>query len=315
LHSFTANTGDGAGPQAYPIDVGGTLWGTTVYGGPGGTGGYGTVYAMNTSGQETFLYAFTGKPDGANPYSELVSDGKGNLYGTTQGGGTHGYGTVFKITTSGQESVLYSFAGAGAGDGAYPYSGLVFDKDGNLYGTTAEGGTHSGGAVFEVTPGGKERTLYSFACGSDGCNPYAHLAYDGNTAFYGTTYTGGTNNYGTVFKITRSGKEKVLYRFQGGNDGENPYGGVTFDSKGDLYGTTRYGGNQGFQNNGGIVFEVTKSGKETILHHFSGNAQNEDYDGINPVAGFCYDGQGHMFGTTVEGGSSDNGGTVFELTL
>jgi uncharacterized repeat protein (TIGR03803 family) len=234
LYSFAGAPGDGAGPQASVINVNGTLWGTTVYGGSsganGGASGDGTVFAINASGGEAIVHSFTGAPnDGAGPYAELVYDGKGNLYGTTSGGGAHNDGTVFVIDTAGNEKVLYSF-GAVSGDGAFPYGGLVFDKKGNLYGTTAEGGAHYGGSVFTITPAGKEKVIYSFSCGSDGCNPRDHLTYDGKSHFYGVTYSGGRNNYGTVFEMSPAGKERVLYRFLGGSDGENPYGGLVLVS-------------------------------------------------------------------------------------
>jgi uncharacterized repeat protein (TIGR03803 family) len=304
--------GGGTNPQAGLTLVNGSWWGTTVYG--GGSAAAGAVFNLNGSGGQGLEYNFAGMPDGSEPYAELLYDGNGTLYGTTTSGGTHNYGTVFKISTSGQETVLYSF-GTNAQDAAFPYGGLVFDNKGDLYGTTIEGGAHSGGAIFKITPRGKESVIYSFACGTDACSPYDTLAYDGKSHFYGVSYSGGTNDYGTLFKVSRSGKESVIYRFQGGSDGANPYGSVAYDGHGHVYGTTRNGGGQGFQNNAGTIFEVTVgSGKETVLHYFTGDPQNQDYDGESPVGGMLYDGQGHIFGTTVAGGIAGNG-TVFEVTL
>ena len=150
--------------------------------------------------RETVLYSFTGSPDGAGPFAGVIFDTKGNLYGTTVYGGAYGYGSVFKVTPSGEETVLYSFTGDS--DGAYPYAGLVFDKKGNLYGTTIAGGANSlDGTVFEVTPSGEETVLHSFTGAPDGAYPRAGLVFDGRGNLYGTTYEGGAYNGGTVFKL------------------------------------------------------------------------------------------------------------------
>ena len=131
------------------------------------------------------------------------------------------------------------------------------------------------------------------------------------------TYTGGSgSNLGTVYEISKAGKEHVLYRFQGGTDGANPYGGVAYDGKGHVYGTTRYGGGQGFQNNSGTIFEVTVAKKTgTIVHAFTGDSQTGNDDGDNSVGDLMYDGQRHLFGITVQGGSNNSDGSVFEVTL
>jgi uncharacterized repeat protein (TIGR03803 family) len=204
LYSFTGANGDGAYPEAgLVMGANGILYGTTA---AGGTNNDGTVFEINPStGVETVLHSFTdANGDGAYPYAGLVDVG-GNLYGTTEDGGTNNDGTVFEINPStGQETVLYSFSSINNvyanGDGANPYAGLV-DVDGILYGTTEYGGTSGGGTVFEINPStGEESVLHSFTGGADGALPEAGLL-DVGGILYGTTYKGGTDNDGTVFRI------------------------------------------------------------------------------------------------------------------
>ena len=238
LHSFTTGR-DGRQPRAGLIDVRGTLYGTTLFGGPYSCAwGYyytcGTVFSITPSGTEKVLHSFSGYPnDGAFSDAPLI-EVKGTLYGTTLGGGAVCYGSyyavcgaVFSITKGGVERVLHSFRLAGGG--RQPQAGLV-DEDGTLYGTTAFGGKHGYGTVFKITTGGKERTLYSFGAGSDGRNPYAGLTELGGT-LYGTTLAGGSykcsqRSYyyscGTVFSITPDGRERVLHSFGKGADGASP---------------------------------------------------------------------------------------------
>jgi uncharacterized repeat protein (TIGR03803 family) len=254
LYSFKGGS-DGATPLAGLINVGGTLYGTTY---AGGANNLGTVFAVTKTGTETVLYSFKGgADDGANPQASLINVG-GTLYGTTVSGGTESTycrsagntcGTVFKVTTSGAETVLYSFKGY-PDDGSNPYAGLV-DLGGTLYGTTTFGGAapYGGGTVFSVTAAGAETIVYSFQGGNDGVEPTAGLVNVGST-LYGTTSKGGPNfcgspnagtSCGTVFKVTTSGAEKVLYAFEGGGDGWNPEAGL-IDVGGTLYGTTYKGG-------------------------------------------------------------------------
>ena len=206
IHEFQGSLtpGDGANPYAGLIsDKSGNLYGTTENGGAYGAG---TVFKIDSSGNETVLYSFgsNGSTDGATPYGGLVLDSQGNLYGTTELGGTYNLGTVFKIGSSGNETVLYSFTGAatssGTTDGAYPLGGLVMDSAGNLYGTTYYGGDLGGGTVFEISPSGTETQLHSFS-GTDGALPIATLMLDSSNVLWGTTFTGGANYEGTVFKI------------------------------------------------------------------------------------------------------------------
>jgi uncharacterized repeat protein (TIGR03803 family) len=264
---------DGASPIGGLIsDADGNLYGTTAGGGVGCDGnGCGTVFKVTPKGKETVLHAFTGGNDGAEPAGELVADADGNLYGTTQQGGSvacdgDGCGTVFKLTPAGQETVLYAFP-SGGHSGVWPQGHLVIDAEGNLYGTTREGGDYhawcSGGCgtVFKLAPDGKETVLYAFAGGSDGFVPVGGVIADGNGNLYGTTLGGGSSNCssgcGTVFKVTPEGKERLLYTFTGGDDGMHPFAGLLADTKGNLYGTTERGGGAGCNGQGcGTVFKV-----------------------------------------------------------
>jgi uncharacterized repeat protein (TIGR03803 family) len=257
---------------------------------------------------ETVLYSFGSQGgDGQYPcYAGLTFDKKGNLYGTTFEGGAYGFGTVFELTAAGTEKVLHSFSSQ-AGDGFIPYAGLTFDKKGNLYGTTFEGGAYGSGTVFELTKKGTEKVLYSFGSqAGDGQYPHAGLTFDKKGNLYGTTFEGGAYGYGMVFELTAAGTEKVLYSFgsQGG-DGYYPYAGLTFDKKGNLYGTTFVGGAYGY----GTVFELTKKGTEKVLYSFG----SQGGDGYYPYAGLTFDKTGNLYGTT-NGGGGYGGGTVFELT-
>ncbi len=254
LYSFGSQPGDGTYPYAGLVfDKEGNLYGTTY---SGGAHNKGTVFELTAAGTEKVLYSFGSQPgDGYNPYSGLVFDKEGNLYGTTYIGGADGYGTVFELTAAGTEIVLYSF-GSQPGDGLYPYAGLVFDKKGNLYGTTNIGGADDLGTVFEVTAAGTEKVLYSFEGLPDGFYPYAGLVFDKDGNLYGTTSAGGTKSgpvqYGMVFELTAAGTEKVLYSFGSQPDGSDPYAGLVLGKNGKLYGTTVNGGSVDV----GTVFEV-----------------------------------------------------------
>jgi len=222
LYSFCAKSGctDGATPYGGLLrSATGLLYGTTSAGGittgncfPAGCG---VVFRLNPStGSETVLYSFTGSPDGSQPYGGLVPDSAGNLYGTTFEGGTgacnNGCGVVFEVPKAGLESVLYSFTGY-PNDGAFPYAGLVRDSAGNLYGTTAYGGTSDNGAVFKLDTTNTESVLHSFTGSPDGAVSRAPLLLDSTGNLYGTTYQGGTlgtvcggspgDSCGIVFKI------------------------------------------------------------------------------------------------------------------
>jgi uncharacterized repeat protein (TIGR03803 family) len=328
LYSFNNNGTDGSNPRGGLIfDAAGNLYGTTV---GGGTDGAGTVFELTPmlggGWTEKVLYSFQyysyPYTDGASPLADLIFDAAGNLYGTTDGGGTYSSGTVFELTpTKGggwTEQVLYSF-NPSIGDGYYPFAGLIFDAAGNLYGTTSAGGGNGGqGTVFELTPaqggGWTEKALYSFTGYPDGGNPRSGLIFDAAGNLYGTTFRGGTDGAGTVFELTLSKgggwTEQVLYTFTG-MDGRQPYAGLIFDAAGNLYGTTSGGGTIGY----GTVFELApKAGggwTEQVLYNFGSGS-----DGAFPQAALIFDAAGNLYGTTEEGGTNGyNGyGTVFELT-
>jgi uncharacterized repeat protein (TIGR03803 family) len=275
LHKFTGNP-DGYFPEALLVeDSAGNLYGTTV---AGGVHGSGTVFKIDKTGKETVLHNFAGKPDGALPYPGVIRDAAGNLYGVTSDGGTgtacdFGCGTVFEVDTTGKETILHDFD-RGA-DGADPDSVLLFDSQGNLYGTTAAGGNGECGGtgcgtVFELSPqpGGswKETVLYAF-CSLSGCADgeapgTGPLVRDAHGNLYGTTYFGGAHRNcngdacGVVFRLDTSGKETVLYSFTGGAGGAFPLAGLVMDATGALYGTTQGGGDPSCIDGCGTVFKI-----------------------------------------------------------
>ncbi len=293
---------DGIDPVGSLINVHGTLFGTTD-GGGGGQNNSGTVFKVTRAGAETTVYSFqvdgNWEIDGANPLAALIEvDGK--FYGTTYDGGTLGFGTVFKVTKAGTETVLHSFEGH---DGAHPYGGLIAVGDA-LYGTTNSGPV--GGTVFKMTKSGAETVLHSFGQGSDGSGPEGAMI-DVDGMLYGSTLGGGASNEGAVFKITKEGAETVVYSFKGGSDGEEPEGGL-INIGGTLYGATQYGGGSANCSYGcGTVFKVTKSGAETVLYSFKGAG-----DGASPQGTLINIGN-KLYGTTVQGGAGDYG-TVFVVT-
>jgi uncharacterized repeat protein (TIGR03803 family) len=200
-----------------------------------------------------------------------------------------------------KETTLYTFTGGA--DGGNPYGGLVRDAAGNLYGTTFYGGTANMGVVFKVSKSGKQTVLYTFPGKPDAAYPGSDLLLDKAGNIYGASYYGGVSGFGAIFKLTKSGKESVLYSFGATPDGNYPGSGLTQDAAGNLYGTTGYGGESG----NGTAFKITKSGKEKILHSFTGT------DGQYPFSTLLRDAAGNLYGTTSMGGTSGNG-TVFKLT-
>ena len=296
MYQFAAGK-DGAHPYGGLTAVGTTLYGTTYQ---GGTKGSGTVFSITTSGTEKVVYSFQGGSDGQYPYCRLV-DYKGALYGTTYQGGTYpGWGVVFKVDpATGKESVLYKFK-AGK-DGAHPFAGLLV-ANGQLYGTTYQGGTKGAGTVFSITTAGTEKVLYSFQGGYDGQYPFSRLVLS-KGVLYGTTYQGGVYpGWGVVFGVTPGGRETVLYRFLANNDGAHPQYAGLVAYNGGLYGTTYQGGKYG----AGTVFKVDASGAESVLYSFKGNS-----DGLYPYAGLVLAGS-VLYGTTTQGGTGV--GTVFKIS-
>ena len=303
LYSFATLTANGfARPGGGVIrDTDGNLYGATFIGQADVYYGFGVVYKVGPTGHATVLHNFTNGADGGYPNS-VIRDLKGNLYGTASGGGASGAGVVFKIDPSGNEIVLYSFTGGA--DGGYPYAGsLLLGTEGDLYGITAYGGLGFG-VVFKVDPSGNETVLYTFTGGDDGAYPLAGLIRDSAGNLYGTTNGGGASGAGVVYKVDRSGHERALYSFTGGNDGGYPSTGVVRDTAGSLYGTTGNGGS-GF----GVVFKVDTSGKETVLYTFTGGN-----DGAYSNAGVIFGPGGNLYGTTDFGGQT-NAGVVFEIKL
>ncbi|MGA9017791.1 MAG: choice-of-anchor tandem repeat GloVer-containing protein [Candidatus Cybelea sp.] len=309
LHRFDLfpKQGGAENPAGPLVDVDGTFYGTTHL---GGLHGDGTVYSITASGVKKRLYSFgTNSSDGIKPSAGLIV-ANGTLYGVTAFGGTCGSsstgagGTVFSVSTTGTENVLHSFCQS---DGENPGSELLA-VDGTLYGTTTTaGGTsgNSGGTVFSMSTSGGFKVLHSFnGAEGDGFSPSGPLL-DVNETLYGTTGAGGTSDSsgcdcGTVYSITTAGKEKVLYSFQGrqqGSDGDTP-GGALIDVNGILYGTTLLGGRGScFEKGGcGVVYSITTSGAETVVYRFSSASH-----GQNPRAGLL-DVNGTLYGTTEWGG-------------
>ena len=295
----------------------GSLYGTTPLGGANDAG---TVFKITPGGTLTTLHSFSGGADGGDPVAALVQATNGYLYGTTQVGGAIGAGgTVFRMTPKGALTTLYNFCSQGAypdcTDGSDPNT-LVQATNGDLYGTTQDGGANRYGTVFKITPGGTLTTLYSF-CSQSGCTdgyqPLAALVQATDGDFYGTTSVGGANGYGTVFKMTPGGTLTTLYSFcsqSGCTDGACPYAGLVQATDGNLYGTT-----YGVGGSGSTVFKITPSGTLTTLYSFSSQGFT---GGAYPYAGLVQDTNGKFYGTAYYGGASTNCincGTVFSLSV
>jgi uncharacterized repeat protein (TIGR03803 family) len=256
------------------------------------------------------LYSFSNSPNGATPFGGVVKDKLGNLYGTTSGGGAASFGTVYKLSNSGKETVLYSFTGGA--DGSAPYAGLVMDRSGKLYGTTRFGGSSDGGTVFEVNPEtGQETVLHSFAGQPDGAEPFSGLILDKSGNLYGATFAGGSANDGTVYKVDiQTQQETVLYSFTGDPDGGDPvYGNLLMDKSGNLYGTTQGGGSF----NRGSVWELSANGSETVLYSFTGGKDGGGSDGGGADQSLVMDAKGNLYGVTEGGGVG--AGVVFKVNI
>ena len=270
LYSFSHNTSDGRNPTVGPLirDKAGNLYGTTQNGGDlhcvafVNTPGCGTVFKLSAGGKETIVHSFSGGPtDGSYPLAGLVADSAGNLYGTTYVGGIgcngQGCGTVYKITPSGTESVLYSFTGVA--DGSNPkYVDLVIDSAGNLYGTATLGGNcRDCGLVFKLDPTGNETVLHNFT--EQEVQPAlqaSSLLLDAAGNLYGTTLYGGSLSDGTVFEVSSQGVYTLLHSFDV-NDGLYPVAGLIRDNAGNLYGATSQGGNFSCSMGCGVIFKIT----------------------------------------------------------
>jgi uncharacterized repeat protein (TIGR03803 family) len=303
------------------MDKSGNLYGTSVAGG----GGSGNVFQLKPAGNGwnlTVLYTFTSGPDGGQPYKGVTLDNHGDLYGTTVTGGggacDGGCGVVYKLTHSHgswSESVLYSFTGGN--DGAGPGSPVVFDKQGNLFGTTPTRGAKGFGTIYELKPN-KDGTwkfvlVHPFTGGRDGGGGSAgRLLFDAKGNIYGVATSGGAYGSGTAYELSSAKhgrwKLKTLYAFEGQPDAGFPYGGLVFDSAGNLYGTNYYDG----KNDIGGVFELAPVGgkwKERVLHSFAGGS-----DGSESLSTLVLDSAGNLYGTTIGGGDpACNCGTIFKL--
>jgi uncharacterized repeat protein (TIGR03803 family) len=333
IYTFKGGS-DGAFPYAgLTLDSAGNLYGTTLLGGTQPTNclgwSCGTVFKLapgsHGSWTESILYSFTGGSDGGEPRGELIFDSAGSLYGTASvGGKSSGSGTVFKLTPASNSwtlNVLYSFFDSNGNDGFDPQSGLIFDKAGNLYGTTLFGGSArcSGGCgvVFELISNGNgsfsESVLYNFLGGaSDGAYPAGGLVFDQVGNLYGTTYSGGRSPgpVGVVFQLAPGSggqwTETVVHAFTGSFDGASPYGALVFDQAGNLYGATYRGGTADV----GTVFELTPTTggqwTKSTIYSFPSS------DGQDPNGNLVEDASGNFYGTTYPGGTYAQG-EVFKL--
>jgi uncharacterized repeat protein (TIGR03803 family) len=318
IYSFQGGD-DGQFPFAGVIfDAAGNLYGTTAR---GGAGGCGTVFELTPAAggwTKSLLYAFPKSGLGGSGPVGLVFDGRGNLYGPASYSGPHNSGVIYELSPSASgwvEHVLHAFSGGA--DGAQPYGTPIFDTDGNLYGTGLSGGVHGAGVAFELEPQAagtwNEVVLHAFTQGADGGAPEAGLTFDASGNLYGATVFGGNTTAplcsppgcGVVFELTRTStgwKEKVLHTFSG-DDGNQVYSTLVFDSAGNAYGTTQFGGN--FTNcpaaiGCGVLFELspttTGGWTTTSLHRFQ-----YKHDGAFPLAGPYLDPFGNLFGTTTGG--------------
>jgi uncharacterized repeat protein (TIGR03803 family) len=306
---------DGNFPQYETLlaDANGVLYGTTYIGGTGpGSQGLGAVFELTPSGRgysEKIIYSFGSNDGGGGPLSGVISDARGNLYGTASGGPLYGNGEVYKLVPSGssyKRKVLYAFQNNG-NDGNQPWGALVRGRHGVLYGTTSAGGAYGFGTIFSLIPAQNkytERVIYGFGTNAnDGKYPLTGLSFDGRNTFYGTTSQGGATGNGTVFKLSSS-RESTLYNFGAAPDGSSPESPLLL-RRGELYGTTFYGGSAHL----GTIYQLSLTGSEKILYSFDCGST-----GVYPYAGVIADKLGHLFGATSGGCSTTRYlGAVFEL--
>ncbi len=305
LFSFTGPP-KGLSPASGPVrGVDGNFYGTIPQ---GGVRNNGTIYRITPAGVLTTLYSFSGGADGGGPMAGLVLGKDGNFYGTTPGGGTGNYGTVFRFTPAGVLTTLFSFSNDV--NGGQPEAALVQGSDGNFYGTTQVGGG-AVGTIFRITPEGALTTIYTlqfgFEVGTDGYGISDALVQGRDGNFYGVASSGGVSGNGTVFRVTPDGALTTLYSFTGNEDGGNPVGALAQAADGSLYGTTTsYGGEYGQ----GTVFRVTTDGTLATIHTFGYFG-----DGGDPTTGLVLGSDGNFYGATNQGGDNNLiGGTVFQLT-
>jgi uncharacterized repeat protein (TIGR03803 family) len=314
IYSFTGGD-DGADPTtALTEGTDGNLYGTTSAAGANGSGG--TVFKITTTGVLTVLHSFMNGTftDGSVP-SGVIQGTDGSFYGVTTYGGATGNGTVFKVTPTGTETILYSFVNGVGGDGFNPSGNLIQATNGSFYGTAPSGGAYGNGVIFEITPSGQESVLYSFnASANDGYSPSSGViqASDGN--LYGTTPGNGPDvneSFGAVFKVALSGQETLVYTFQGqtDSDGELPEAGLIQGGDGNFYGTTSEGG-VGLS---GTVYKLTPGGVETVLSNFNAGGSTS-VNGYSPIVSLIQASDGNLYGINNLGGAHNNDGTVFQVT-
>ena len=305
------------------IDSAGNLYGTSYSGGTSYGlncsywGGCGTVFRITPQGKKTTLYNFgLYAEDGQNPFDGVVTDGQHNLYGTTIYGGSYGFGTAFKLDATGKETVLHSFTGGA--DGKYADGGLVLDSAGNLFGAAQQGGdladcSGSGcGTIYKIAPDGTFTVIHTFT-EPDGSGPTSSLILDKQGNLYGTAEGGGTGacigGCGTLFKLEPGGTFTVVHSFAGSpGDGLDPQGWPVMDSAGNIYGTTVFGGKQGY----GTIYKINTNNQETVLFNFSASPPNPG--GQYPSAGLLVDARGNLYGTASIGGTYA-AGTIFRLSV
>jgi len=314
---------DGSGPWSnyFISDAKGNLYAATA---AGGTYSAGVVFMLSPAGKETVLYEFKGQAngDGAYPHGRLAFDAKGNIYGTTQNGGTNGTGTVYELSPKSgggwKEKVIYTFSAAGA-DGADPSAGMTIAADGTMYSTTPDGGAFGAGTVFSLkktSNGWKQTVIHSLTGSSDGGYPYEGLMMDTAGNLYGAAPTGGASGQGVIYRLSHTKQgwaDTVIHNFtdQKG-DGSGLYWiDLISDSVGNIYGATSFGGT----NSTGMVWELVyskskKTFSEKILYEFGASGSG---DGNNPYGGLVMDSKGNLYGTALNGGSS-NLGAFYKLT-
>lgn len=311
VHHFSGAPDDGGNPVGtVQFDAAGNLYGTA----DDGTYGAGVIFKIARNGTETIIHSFDGASGGAGPQGVTIDPATGDLYGATGYGGDlsacsgMGCGVLYKLAADGTFIVLHDFDGdAGSW---YPNSRLLLDQQGNLYGTTSNGGENDAGTIFKYGADGGFTVLHSFA-GPDGSEPRSGVVSDSAGNLYGITYKGGSFGAGSVYTLTRDGNFVTLHSFTNGSDGGYPLGGMVGDGAGNLYGTTSGGGDS----YSGTVFKLTPEGVLTTLHGFTGITSGRNGDGAEPVGDLLRIGN-NLYGTTRKGGhfcKSGGCGTVFKL--
>ncbi len=298
LYDF-ANSGDGASPYGgLTLGTDGNFYGTSYSGGFGGAP-YGTIFRMTPQGGFTVLYTFTDTSDGALPLAPPIQGTDGNFYGTTcetcNGTIASGYGTVYKLTPSGNFTLLHQFD---VTDGYAPTGPLVQGTDGNFYGTTSGGGANGQGEVFKITPTGNLTVLYSFDS-THGRIPEAPLMQGTDGNFYGTALSGGSHNCGVVFKITPAGKLSVLHNMNGSSDGCSPFAGLVQATDGNFYGANSQSGasSSGCPSGCGTLFRMTSQATFSVVYNF------DSVTGKVPYSTLFQHTNGLLYGMTQQGGT------------